>query len=295
MMHGLEMPQSLPRPGVEGEERIREEVGAEPRTTVEIGGRRSRGDVDNAALHVDGYTGPRIGAAGRLPRRGGPRLVAGFTGVRDRMKCPANCSAPDVVRAHVSRRRAFVFAHAHALDEEIAVDGAGARCDEIGVADVTRQAGAEVYGPGVTEGGNGVTGPRVERVQPASRGEKDPLIGAARPVDDAAIDMGKVRASWVETPDECPTVGSQCDDRQRRRCCVEHAGDDDWRRLNFAMTVGWQVAGVIGPRNAEPRDVARVDLVERGIARVAGFAARDRPIVRACGISGTRYAKQDAE
>ena len=279
VMHGLEMPQPLPRPGVEGKERIREEVGAEPRAAVEVGRRRSGRDVDNAATHVEGHAGPRVGTACRLPGGGGPGLVAEFSGVRDRMKCPANRSAAHVVRAYVPRRRAFVFADARALNEKIAVDGTRRRRDEVGIADVAGQAGAEVYGSGVTEGGNGVTGARVERVQPASRGKEDSSIVAACPIDDTAIDMGRGSA-WVELPDQCAGARAQCDDRQRRRRRVEDPGDDDRRRLNFSMTIGWQVAGVVGPGDAQLRDITRIDLVERGVARVARFAARDPPVVR---------------
>ena len=143
-MHRLEMPEAPPGRRVESEERVGEQVGSDAVAAVEIGGRRTSRDVDDAALRVHGHARPRVGAARGLPRVGRPGVVTEFTRPRNRVEGPANRAGAHVERAHIARRGPLAFAEAHALDEQILVDHAGTRCGEVGVADVAAQTGCEV-------------------------------------------------------------------------------------------------------------------------------------------------------
>src|SRR4029077_4947569 len=99
-----------------------------------------------ASCRVHGQAGPAVAAAGRLPGAGGPRLVAKLAGGRNRVKRPADGTGADVIRPQVAGRRPFLLADPHALDQDILVDSAGTRCDEIRLADRTPQTRGEIYG-----------------------------------------------------------------------------------------------------------------------------------------------------
>ena len=58
--------------------------------------------------------------------------------MRNRVEGPTDRAGVDVVGTHVAGGRAFLLAYPHALDEQVLVDGAGTRRNEIGVADITR-------------------------------------------------------------------------------------------------------------------------------------------------------------
>ena len=69
----------------------------------------------------------------------------------------------------------------------------------------------------------------------------------------------------------------ECDDAAEWRDEVHHAVHDDRRRLERAMARslygGRELTGVIRPRDGEPRDVARVDLRQVGVARAEDVLA----------------------
>src|SRR5260221_2718844 len=102
--HGLEMPDPVSSGGVEGEERVREEVVAEAIGSVEIRGRGSRRHVDDPPRLVHGHARPVVGAAAVRPGVPGPRLVARLARMRDRVEGPAELARARVVGADVSRR-----------------------------------------------------------------------------------------------------------------------------------------------------------------------------------------------
>ena len=151
VMHGLEMPEAPAARGVESEERVREQVGANAAAAVEVRRRRTSGDVDDAARGVHAHSRPRVCASRGLPRVGRPRVVTELARTRDRVEGPANRARAHVVRAHVTRRRPFLFADARPLNEEILVDHAGARCANHCVADVAAQSGGEVHPSRIAE------------------------------------------------------------------------------------------------------------------------------------------------
>ena len=104
VMHRLKVPETLPGLGVEREQRVGEQVRADPIAAIKVRRRRPSRDVDNAPPNVDGHPRPRIRAAGSLPCIGRPGVVAEFTRVRNRVKGPADPSAAHVVGAHIPRR-----------------------------------------------------------------------------------------------------------------------------------------------------------------------------------------------
>ena len=143
-MHRLKMPEPLARAGVEREERVREQVCANAVATIEVRGRGTRRHVDDAARRVHGHAGPRVRAADRLPRTRGPSVVPEFAGPWNRVKGPANRSGVNVVCTHVTCCRALALANARTLDEEILVDHARARGDQILAGDVATESRGEI-------------------------------------------------------------------------------------------------------------------------------------------------------
>src|SRR5438105_126404 len=123
---------------------------------------------------------------------------------------------------------------------------------------------------------------RIERIEPATGGEEDPLVASISPVHDAAIDVRLARplGERIESPQQRAAVGTERDDGERRGSRVENPVDDDRGRLDLGMASGRDVAGVVRPRDTQPADVAAVDLIEQRVARVSGLASRDAPVVR---------------
>src|SRR5437667_9986194 len=82
----------------------------------------------------------------------------------------------------------------------------------------------------------------------------------------------------VKSPEQPAALGSKRDRGKRGRRRIEQSIDDDRRRLDFRVPVRWKVAGVIDPGALQLPDVPAIDLIERGVTRVAGTAARDAPV-----------------
>ena len=289
VVHGLEMPQPLACCGLEREQRVREQIRTSPGATVEIGRRGSGRHVDDPPRRIDTHAAPAVGAPRRPPRTGRPSVVPEFPGVRDRVERPANRAGADVIGADVARRGPLLLTDTHALDQQVLVDGTGARRDEVGVADLARQSGGEIDRSGVAKGANRAAGSCVERIEAAACREQDPAVAALRPIHDTATDVGKVRTSCVvrrarvEAPNQPAALGVKGDDGERGSRGVQDAIDDDWRGLDFRgaapRSVCRHVAGVVDPRHTQLRDVGLADLIECGVPRVTRVAARDAPVV----------------
>ena len=101
----LEVPQALAGPRVEGEETVGEQVGTDAVGSVIVVGGRPGREIGDAAFGVNRDLAPGIRAADVLIGVLGPRLVAGFAGMRDGVKLPYELAGQDVVRAQVSGRR----------------------------------------------------------------------------------------------------------------------------------------------------------------------------------------------
>jgi hypothetical protein len=69
-------------------------------------------------------------------------------------------------------------------------------------------------------------------------------------------------------------------DREGMSCGVEDVVDDDRACLDLAASVGWEVAGTVGPGDTQLGDTRAVDLIESGVARVSWLASDDVPIIR---------------
>ncbi|MFL5487545.1 MAG: hypothetical protein ACJ8AJ_03580, partial [Gemmatimonadaceae bacterium] len=142
------------------------------------------------------------------------------------------------------------------------------------------------------------TGGSIERVESTPRREEDSPGTAVRPIRDASVNVRVSHSigEWIETPHQDATLGAQRNDGKRWRGGVENAVY--YRRccLNLGVCVGWSIASVINPSDTELRNIAAVDLIERGIVGISRFAfdgaqlpARDRSSRLADG-TGERYS-----
>src|SRR3954451_15354972 len=287
-MHRLKVPETFPRPRVEGEERVREEVRAGAVATVKVGRGRACGDVDDAACDIYGHPRPGVRAAGSAPRVRGPRLNPELAGPWDGVEGPADFSRARIVRAHVTGRGAFLLANARPLDEQILEDDTRARCDEVGVLDIPIEATREIDRTGIAEGGDWMAIVRVQGVQPAPGREEDPPIaGAVCPVDDAAVNVRSAAPAreWIEAPEQGAAIGAEGDYSKRRRGGVEHTIDDDRRRLNLRLIARRHVASMVNPGDAKLADIVARDLVEGGVTCVTRVAAGYRPVAVRQGLA----------
>ncbi len=189
VMHSLEVPAAFSRLGVEREQRVREEVSPQAIAAIKIGGGRASRDVDDAACSIHRHARPRVRATGGPPGVLRPCVVAEFARVGNGVERPTNLPVAHVVRTHVARRRALFLADARSPDEDVLVDDTRTGRHQVCIAHVASEARAEVHGAGVAEGGNRMTGPRIERVQPAAGGEEDAPVATISPVHDAAVDV----------------------------------------------------------------------------------------------------------
>src|ERR1051325_10835452 len=113
-MHRLEMPDSLPAPGIEREQSVGEKI---------------------SPVSCSARGAPGISRPGLRPE---------LSGARDSVKGPANLPGADVVRANIAWCRALTFADTRALDEDVLINNAGARRQNVGIADVATKSVAEV-------------------------------------------------------------------------------------------------------------------------------------------------------
>ena len=126
-----------------------------------------------------------------------------------------------------------------------------------------------------------LAGARVERDHLiARRHVDDARVVAVLPVREAAArelarrDLAALAFVEPMHPEQLAVAGVERDDgaaRARRR--VDDAVDHQRRRLKVVFAVRAEIVGLEAPRDLEPAEVARVDLVERRVARVAEVAA----------------------
>src|ERR1044072_3578543 len=190
-MHRLEMPDSLPAPGIEREQSVGEKISSVSCSAIEVGCCRAGRHENEAAHQIDRHSRPVVGAARGAPGISRPRLRPELSGARNSVKGPANLSGADVVRANVAWCRALTFADPRALDEDVLINNAAARLQNVGIADVATKSVAEVDRTGVTERTIRLAVGGVERVQAAAGGKKNSALIPVRPVRDAAIHVSR--------------------------------------------------------------------------------------------------------
>ena len=326
----LEVPDPLPGLGVDGDDALGEEVVAEAMAAVVVAGRRAGRQIDVAELVVGAQRRPDVGVARVAPRLVQPGIGAEVVGLRDGAEHPPHVAgarvdpldpagrclpADDEVRDdgrrdhHVAgddRRRG----HAHQV-AALVVGGAPLRSR-----DVLHQIDPAV----VAEVADGVAGAGVDRdeVRLARAPEDAGVLVAIAPVRQTARTVGVRRVASlvglrIVHPERLAGAGI---DRRRlvqRGGQVEHAVDHQRRRLQAAdgdgpvvlpsgqrLEVDVAVDGLPAPGDAQILEVARVDLIQRGVlgaAVVAGVAAplavdgavlRGGGLCRECQRSGSR-------
>ena len=138
----------------------------------------------------------------------------------------------------------------------------------------------------VAEALDAIAGARVERDHLiARRHVDDAFVVAVLPVREPAArelprrDLAALAFVEPMDPEQLAVAGVERDDgaaRARRR--VDDAVDHQRRRLKIELAIRPEAIGLEAPRDLEAIEVARVDLVERRVARVAEIAAVGRPL-----------------
>src|SRR5664279_245026 len=109
VMYSLEMPDTLPRRGVESQETICKQIVTMPIATVEIKDSRTCWDIEDAPLFVQCHACPVIGRAGFFPCISWPGIVAEISRMGDGVKSPAQGARMHIEGANISRRRGMGF------------------------------------------------------------------------------------------------------------------------------------------------------------------------------------------
>src|SRR5262249_5815925 len=120
--YGLKMPKALAGVGVQGDQAISEEVIAHTVGGIKIGSSRTCRDINDAASHVDGHTGPVVGGTAGFPGALRPGVIAEFAGMGNGVKGPPELSSAYIERADVAGRGRQRFRIAAADNEHIFID-----------------------------------------------------------------------------------------------------------------------------------------------------------------------------
>ena len=292
-MDGLEVPQPLARQGVDGDDRVREEVvaGAVGAVEVVVGGPQRH--VQDAALLVDGEERPGVGAADAAPRAVEPGVVAELPRMGHGVKRPDELARPQIPRAHVARRplRSRLVGVVDAGEHEVLVHGHPGRDAVVHVREAVHHVRclqvdvAVVAEPRVRDAGL-----RVQRDQLALLGAEHDLRGrsvvalppgqsphrAARPVQ---LVLGRVPVAGRRViPDDVAGLRRQGHHAVVRERQVQDAVDHERGRLARPRRYA-RLRHLVPPRRHQGRDVAGVDLRQRRVALVAAVPPPGGPVV----------------
>ena len=284
-MHELEVPDALAGVGLQRDQRVGVEVGAEPVAAPEVERGRPRRHEDEPAGLVDGHARPVVGGTDALPGVGRPGLVPRLARTRNGVEDPPALSGAHVERADVpGRGAARPFREPGGDDDDVLVDAAG-RAGEHGEAGgVGVEPEAQIDAALLAERRDGRARVGVERIQVRPGPHQDALVGALGPVGDAAIHPDRVRAiaaglrEGIEDPLLRARGRIECEDLQLGRRGIEHAVDDDRVALDLRAVVGAAIAGPVGPGDLQARDVGRSDQVGGRVLRVRGVGAVRAPV-----------------
>jgi hypothetical protein len=284
MMDALEVPEAFACGCVEGEQRVGEEIVADAVASVEIKNCATGGDIEDAALGVEGHAGPVVGGTGIFPGVRGPGVVAEFTGLRDSVKAPAQRAGANVEGADIAWRGGVGFRIAATDDDEVLVDDAGSGEGdglllEFGV-EVIAKAFAEIEAAIVGKVGNGFARRCVEGVEEVEDAGEDartlavgPIRKAAGGLRGAADGAVMVIDGGVEGPEQLSGGSVESDDLAQGRVSVQDASDDE--RVGLETTF---FAGVELPCNFELGNVGAIDLGKRRVVIAVDTAVVGGPI-----------------
>ncbi len=293
MVDELEVPLPLAGAQVDADQGLAEEVVAGTVAAVEVVGRGLHGKVGEAQVLVDGHLRPDAGVAVLLGRAAQPRVVPELTRFRDRVEDPQALARADVERADVALvvpvrlgREPLAERGAdehHVLGHDRGRLQADLARDEI---DVLIVVALEVDGAALAEGGDGDAGPGVEREQAVGGGDvEDPLLGAVRPVGEAAAGELARRVGGAGPlvlavdPEQLTGAGVERDHRAARpRRGVEDAVHHERGPFELVLGPRAQAVGLEAPGHLEVVEVGGVDLVQRGVAAAADVARVGGPL-----------------
>ena len=235
VVDALKMPEALAGFGVQGDEAVGKEIVADTICAVKIEGSGACGDVDDAAVGVDGHAGPVVGGAGVFPGVLGPGVVSKFAGLRNGAEGPAEFAGARVKSADVAWRRWERLGVAAADDEEIVVDDrrAGERDEGLGV--VAAEIFAEIDAAVLAECLDGFAGGSVQRVNEVHYADEDSLAGGVGvgPEGEAAVRLRAVD-DGIEFPEQLAGGGFKGENLLSGSDSVKDAVDDDGAGLQAA-------------------------------------------------------------
>ena len=215
VVHDLLVPDPLAGVGIERHKRVRKQVLTVAIAGPKVGGRRLRGNVDDAADLVERRAGPVRRASGAAGTGGRPRVVPELPLTRDQVECPFHGAAAHIVGSHARRR-----VHDAGRDVHVPVDNPGRvqRDRRPGRAGLALRAGTEMESALFTERRNQRPRLGVQGVQEVADTGKEAALAAGRilPVAQAALTRAapatKLQRCWIPLPDLFSRRGIERDD-----------------------------------------------------------------------------------
>ena len=269
----LEMPDSLAGCGVQGQQRVGEQIVSHAIGPIKVGGRRAGRNINDAALAVQRHAGPVVGGAGVSPGILRPCVVAEFAGMRNGMERPAERPAADIVGANVPGRRRQGFGLPSANDQKVPINDSRSGQDDGLPLGIAPQVLAKIDPAILAKTRNRFAGRCVERVDIALDRRKQASFLARGPVDHPSVGAAP-RDSGIESPEQLSGGGVQCHHLMSGCHSEEDAVHDDWLGLRIA----WPVGCVVRPGHLQFTHVGAVDPLERGVPDVRRASAVCRPV-----------------
>ncbi len=293
VMDRLKMPDAPAGHRVQADDAARVQVVAGAVAAVHVVGRARRRQVDVPELVVGGHRRPDIAGTDVAQRVALPRLRRGIVFGRDRAEAPAQAAGAHIEGAHLAdvtlRLAGGVLVRHRLADEHQVADDQRRRIPQELVARTER---GEIDAAVRAEARDGDAGLRIERVQILTVVAEDaglgPLAperhraqGAAKPGVAALFSGRRLRPDRaagrrIECLDETDGVGGVQDaaHHDRRRSVVVRETQLGIRREEFRGHLRPP------PRDAQPRHVRAVDLIERRILLRAVVARVVPPLAR---------------
>ena len=273
VVDGLKVPDPLAGCGIQGKQRVCEQVGALPVPAEEVRRGGSGGHVDDAPLPVDGHARPVVGSADAQVCILRPGVVAEFTGARDGVKGPPDGAGPCIVGTNVAGSRRLALRDPHGQYQEVFIYDPGRVGDQIQVADIAPESRLEIDAAVMPEFADRAAAPRVHGKQACPGGQENAAVRAIVPMGHAA---GKIAAGGGRTVPkgiESPQLTARCSVEgemvQLGRRAIEDAADHDRTGLHLRIVVRICPASLVDPGCFQAMGVCRRDLIEGGVLTAA--------------------------